>query len=420
MSENELGKATSPYLLQHKDNPVHWRLWGEARTRGGEKNGQADPAVDRLCGLSLVPCDGARELRRFGETAALMNELFVSIKVDREERPDIDEVYMASLHAMGQQGGWPLTMFLTPDGEPFWGGTYFPKEGRYGRPSFRSGSTPDRRRLPRKTRAHQRQCRNVAQRSAQCGSHGGCGRDHAGVRRRLCDTPGRGDGQCQRRHKRRPEISQCVAARTALARRRQVGRPEFPRNRAADPPTHLCGRHPRPSGRRICTLCRRRAMARSAFRENALRQCAIARPFRPRIPKDRGGGFPRCRQRRSSPGSIGKCLCKGALSRRASTPTAKASRGSSMSGPKRKSSTVLGADDAEFFCRHYDVDDDRQLDRRTYRRQHIDPQPARGRVAQAARTRSVSAVCGRNCSYGAAGACGQASTTRSSPIGTGL
>ncbi len=69
-------------------------------------------------------------------TAAVMNELFVNIKVDREERPDIDQIYMSALHHLGEQGGWPLTMFLTPKGEPVWGGTYFPKTSRYGRPAF--------------------------------------------------------------------------------------------------------------------------------------------------------------------------------------------------------------------------------------------------------------------------------------------
>ena len=68
--------------------------------------------------------------------AAVMNELFVNIKVDREERPDVDHIYMSALHLLGEQGGWPLTMFLTPEGEPFWGGTYFPKEPRFGRPGF--------------------------------------------------------------------------------------------------------------------------------------------------------------------------------------------------------------------------------------------------------------------------------------------
>src|SRR5471030_3252743 len=72
------------------------------------------------------------------ETATLMNRLFVNIKVDREERPDIDHIYMSALHAFGERGGWPLTMFLAPTGEPFWGGTYFPNEARYGRPAFTS------------------------------------------------------------------------------------------------------------------------------------------------------------------------------------------------------------------------------------------------------------------------------------------
>src|SRR3546814_12894053 len=70
------------------------------------------------------------------QIAAVMNRLYVNIKVDREERPDIDTIYMNALHMLGEQGGWPLTMFLTPDGEPFWGGTYFPKEPKYGRPGF--------------------------------------------------------------------------------------------------------------------------------------------------------------------------------------------------------------------------------------------------------------------------------------------
>ena len=70
-------------------------------------------------------------------TAAVMNDLFVNIKVDREERPDVDAIYMNALHQIGEQGGWPLTMFLTPDAEPFWGGTYFPREERYGRPVLR-------------------------------------------------------------------------------------------------------------------------------------------------------------------------------------------------------------------------------------------------------------------------------------------
>ncbi len=133
---NLLGRETSPYLLQHADNPVHWRPWGkaaldEARTSNRPILLSVGYAACHWCHVM------AHESFEDAETAALMNALFVNIKVDREERPDIDQLYMNALHALGEQGGWPLTMFLTPDGDPFWGGTYFPPEPRWGRPSFR-------------------------------------------------------------------------------------------------------------------------------------------------------------------------------------------------------------------------------------------------------------------------------------------
>jgi uncharacterized protein YyaL (SSP411 family) len=132
---NELGKAASPYLIQHKDNPVHWRIWGLPAL---EEAKRLDKPI--LLSVGYAACHWchvmAHESFEDEEVAAVMNELFVNIKVDREERPDIDQVYMSALHALGEHGGWPLTMFLTPDGEAFWGGTYFPKEPRYGRPGF--------------------------------------------------------------------------------------------------------------------------------------------------------------------------------------------------------------------------------------------------------------------------------------------
>ncbi len=134
-AQNMLAGALSPYLQQHGDNPVHWREWSaqaltEART------------LDRpiLLSIGYAACHWchvmAHESFEDPETANVMNSLFVNIKVDREERPDLDQIYMAALHAMGEQGGWPLTMFLAPDSSPFWGGTYFPKTARYGRPAF--------------------------------------------------------------------------------------------------------------------------------------------------------------------------------------------------------------------------------------------------------------------------------------------
>src|SRR5579885_2101546 len=134
-ARNELSRAASPYLLQHSSNPVHWRMWGEAALKEAQ-------AVNKpiLLSIGYAACHWchvmAHESFEDEETAAVMNELFINIKVDREERPDVDHLYMSALHAFGEQGGWPLTMFLTPNGEPFWGGTYFPKTAKYGRPSF--------------------------------------------------------------------------------------------------------------------------------------------------------------------------------------------------------------------------------------------------------------------------------------------
>jgi uncharacterized protein len=133
---NLLGHETSPYLLQHRDNPVHWRAWGDAAL--AEARATNKPI---LLSVGYAACHWchvmAHESFEDPATAALMNELFVNIKVDREERPDLDAIYQTALALMGEQGGWPLTMFLTPEGEPFWGGTYFPPDSRYGRPAFR-------------------------------------------------------------------------------------------------------------------------------------------------------------------------------------------------------------------------------------------------------------------------------------------
>jgi len=135
MSRNSLAEATSPYLLQHKDNPVHWYPWGPEALAAAKENRKPI-----LLSIGYAACHWchvmAHESFEDDSVAAVMNERFVNIKVDREERPDIDTIYMNALQVMGQQGGWPLTMFLTPDGEPFWGGTYFPKEAQYGIPGF--------------------------------------------------------------------------------------------------------------------------------------------------------------------------------------------------------------------------------------------------------------------------------------------
>jgi uncharacterized protein YyaL (SSP411 family) len=133
---NRLAGETSPYLLQHAENPVDWYPWGEealARARGEDR--------PILLSIGYAACHWchvmAHESFEDAGTAAVMNEHFVNIKVDREERPDLDAVYMDAVVAMTGQGGWPMTVFLTPAGEPFHGGTYFPPAPRHGLPSFR-------------------------------------------------------------------------------------------------------------------------------------------------------------------------------------------------------------------------------------------------------------------------------------------
>ena len=147
---NRLAQETSPYLLQHADNPVDWFPWGdEALTRAR----QEDKPILLSIGYAACHWCHVMEHESFEDpaTAALMNEHFVNVKVDREERPDLDAVYMEAVVAVSGHGGWPMTVFLTPDGEPFYGGTYYPPEPRHGMPSFRqvldalTGAWRDRR-----------------------------------------------------------------------------------------------------------------------------------------------------------------------------------------------------------------------------------------------------------------------------------
>ena len=147
---NRLAQETSPYLLQHAGNPVDWYPWGdEALERAREE----DRPILLSIGYAACHWCHVMEHESFEDpaTASVMNERFVNVKVDREERPDLDAVYMDAVVAMSGQGGWPMTVFLTPDGEPFYGGTYFPPEPRHGLPSFRqvlealAGAWRDRR-----------------------------------------------------------------------------------------------------------------------------------------------------------------------------------------------------------------------------------------------------------------------------------
>jgi uncharacterized protein YyaL (SSP411 family) len=157
---NHLAAETSPYLLQHAENPVDWHPWGDAALALARSSGKPI-----LLSIGYSACHWchvmAHESFEDPGIAALMNEHFVNIKVDREERPDLDQIYQAA-HALlaRRSGGWPLTMFLTPAGEPFYGGTYFPKEGRYGLPGFRDL-------LPRVAQAYREQGPAIAEQNAR-------------------------------------------------------------------------------------------------------------------------------------------------------------------------------------------------------------------------------------------------------------
>src|ERR687885_365106 len=133
---NRLVHETSPYLLQHAGNPVDWYPWGEEAL---ERARREDKPI--LLSIGYAACHWCHVMEHESfeddETARLMNERFVCIKVDREERPDLDSIYMDAVVALTGHGGWPMTVFLTPEGEPYLGGTYFPPEPRHGMPAFR-------------------------------------------------------------------------------------------------------------------------------------------------------------------------------------------------------------------------------------------------------------------------------------------
>ena len=132
---NSLANETSPYLLQHADNPVDWMPWGAEALAKAQRE---DKPI--FLSIGYTACHWchvmAHESFENLKTAAIMNEHFVNIKVDREERPDLDSIYMNAVVAMTGQGGWPMSVFLTPEGQPFYGGTYFPPVQRYGMPAF--------------------------------------------------------------------------------------------------------------------------------------------------------------------------------------------------------------------------------------------------------------------------------------------
>ncbi len=283
---NRLAQETSPYLLQHAENPVDWFPWGEeawAKARAEDK-----PVLVSI-GYSACHWCHVMERESFEDPAiaAAMNERFVCIKVDREERPDVDAIYMDALQAMTGQGGWPLNAFATPEQVPFHAGTYFPPVSRQGMPAWtpgarRRGQGVDRaaRRDPRRLGADRRAPQRPG---AAAGRRPGAARDAA--RRRRGGDP-RALRRRPRRLRRRAEVPAPLDARVPARRGRD-------RDVAGHAARDGARRDPRPDRRRLRPLHGRRHLDGPPLREDALRQRA-ARPLLPaRVARLRRGGAAR-------------------------------------------------------------------------------------------------------------------------------
>ena len=216
--QNRLARETSPYLLQHQHNPVDWWAWGPEALAEAKQSGKPI-----LLSVGYAACHWchvmAHESFEDDDTARVMNELFVNIKVDREERPDIDQIYMAALHHLGEQGGWPLTMFLTHDAEPIWGGTYFPKSSRYGRPAFVDVLREVARMFREEPQKIEQNRAALMARLAATARPKRQGRHRRRRARQRRAAARRTDRSGQRRHARRAEIPAGGAVRASLARR---------------------------------------------------------------------------------------------------------------------------------------------------------------------------------------------------------
>ena len=317
---NRLAGATSPYLLQHDDNPVDWYPWGDEAFALAR-------AEDRpiLLSVGYAACHWchvmAHESFEDPATAALMNERFVSIKVDREERPDVDALYMDAVVALTGHGGWPMTVFLTPDGEPFYGGTYYPPEPRHGMPAFRGRARRGLGRLPRAARRRGAPGASARRGAPAVGGAAAVVRPADGVAARRGGA--RAAVAVRRalgRLRRRAEVPARVGARAPAAARRA-------RARADDARRDGRRRDVRPRRRRLPPLLGRRALARAALREDAVRQRAAGPGLPARLGRHRRGALPRGRRGDARLHAARAAARRRAASRRRRTPTPTASRG---------------------------------------------------------------------------------------------
>ena len=298
----------------------------------------------RLCRLPLVPRAWRTRASRIEATAQVMNELFVNIKVDREERPDIDHIYQIAQQMLTQRsGGWPLTMFLTHDDQrPFFGGTYFPKEARYGLPAFKDLLL----RVAEYYREHETELR-AAERGADGGLRASSMPPPAAADTELTDAPLQPAAQQLARDLRSPHTAASAARRNsrirktlerllrdwrASAAQRRAG-PAGALHGDPDAAAHGRRRHQRPAGRRLLPLLRRCALDDPALREDAVRQRRAARGVRGgRASRPATPFYARVAARDRGLDACARCSRPKAASTRASTPTPKATKASSTSG----------------------------------------------------------------------------------------
>jgi uncharacterized protein YyaL (SSP411 family) len=277
VSPNRLAQETSPYLLQHRDNPVDWYPWGPDAL---ERARAEDRPIFLSIGYAACHWCHVMEHESFEdeETAADLNRSFVSVKVDREERPDLDAIYMDAVQALTGQGGWPMSVFLTPDGRPFYGGTYFPNERRYGMPAFRDVLAA----LERAWREQRAEVESSAARLAEAIDRGS----------RLASAPIEPDEAFAGRLERAvgalrgafdPVNGDRIRAPHVDPRGGSRGPGDGPHHAGTDGRR----RDPRSSGRRFPPLRNGRDLAGSPLREDALRQRPPGHGVSPRVAGDR-------------------------------------------------------------------------------------------------------------------------------------
>ena len=276
---NRLAEETSPYLLQHKDNPVDWYPWGDEALARAREEGKPI-----LVSIGYAACHWCHVMERESfedpQVAALMNERFVCIKVDREERPDVDAIYMDAVQALTGRGGWPLNAFLTPDGAPFYAGTYFPPEPRHGMPAWPQVVVAVAEAFHTQRDEVDDTAQRLLPRLAGAAS--------------LEPAPGEFDPETLVRRGRRAALGLRLGARRLPEGRAEVPArlrdrvPARPR-RARDGAAHAAGdgrrRHVRPDRRRLRPLLGRRAVGHPPLREDALRQRAARARLPARVPR---------------------------------------------------------------------------------------------------------------------------------------